>query len=562
MKTTRLGYIIALLLLMGIYSCSEEDYSVDVLRQAQDAMDSDPAKALGLLTSIENPENMPQDEYMQYIVALVHCKYQAKQDIKNDTLIWTAQRYYESKDNPKLASLANFYSGQIYFQDEEYGKAVTSFLRADKNALQNNDYLLAGRSLNNIGYIYWNQETMDSAIVYYEKSYPLLIKGNASDQLILQSLTNIGNAYENAEKYNEALEYNQKGLNFANEVNNEKYKAIFTHNIGVIYCDYKNDYNTAKKYYLEALSGLTTADLLRAYLSLSRVYIATNQMDSAQYYRDLVIDRLPHIESLFTQSYVYESFSTYYQYLENAEKALEYRDMKDAVNLKIKKENKARRIQEAKTEYYLELKQQELDSANRHKWMIGIAALFTIVGLVILFYFALKILNRKHKEDIEWAYLNWYPIRQKLETGRAYYRQITVQLITERKEIYLQDRQELRLLGAGSSGDGQNIIDYLTEIENEVKEMSKKTGEELLKWAKNEVDSLPAADDIQENLVDHDILLFSLCSKYYTKEEIAIILNISLDEVNMCIEGLMAKMSEAGKFTHGQISSMLMTDNE
>ncbi|MDU1906294.1 MAG: tetratricopeptide repeat protein [Dysgonomonas sp.] len=561
MKTTRLGYIIALLLLMGIYSCSEEDYSVDVLRQAQGEMDSDPAKALGLLTSIENPENMPQDEYMQYIVALVHCKYQAKQDINSDTLIWTAQRYYESKDNPKLASLANFYSGQIYFQDEEYGKAVTSFLRADKNALQNNHYLLAGRSLNNIGYIYWDQEVLDSAIIYLEKSHPLLEKGNAPDDLILRSLINLHNAYENSERYDEALKYTLEGLEHAKSINNEKYTAIFTHNAGVIYQNI-NEYDTAKKHFLESLPGLSSLDTYRAYLNLSRGYIATNRMDSAQYYRDMVIDLLSEIEDPHKLRRVYESFSSYYEHIGNAQKALEYRDMKDAMDLRIKNENKARKIQEAKTEYYLELKQQELDSANRHKWMIGIAALFTIVGLVILFYFALKILNRKHKEDIEWAYLNWYPIRQKLETGRAYYRQITVQLITERKEIYLQDRQELRLLGAGSSGDGQNIIDYLTEIENEVKEMSKKTGEELLKWAKNEVDSLPAADDIQENLVDHDILLFSLCSKYYTKEEIAIILNISLDEVNMCIEGLMAKMSEAGKFTHGQISSMLMTDNE
>jgi len=560
MKITKFGYIIAFLLLMGIYSCSEEEYSVDMLRQAQDVMEDDPAKALGLLTSIENPENMPQDEYMQYIVTLVHCKYQAKQDINSDTLIWTAQRYYESKDNPKLASLADFYSGQIYFQEEEYGKAVTSFLRADKNALKNDDYLLAGRSLNNIGYIYWDQEVLDSAIIYLEKSHPLLKKGNAPDDLILRSLINLHNAYENSEKYDEALKYTLKGLEHAKNINNEKYIAIFTHNAGVIYQN-TNEYDTAKKYFLESLPGLSSLDKFRVYLNLSRAYLAVNQSDSAQYYRDIFTEHLSKTDDLYMHRVAHAALSVYYEHIGNAQKALEYRDMKDAVELRIKNENKARKIQEAKTEYYLELKQKEIDAANKHKWMIGISALFIIAALVILFYFAIRALNRKHKDDIEWAYLNWYPIRQKLEMDRAYYRQITVQLITERKEIYSQDKQEMRLIGAGSA-DAQNIIDYLTDIENHIKEMSQKTGEELLEWAKNEVESLPAADDIQENLIDHDILLFSLCSKYYTKEEIAVILNISLDEVHMCIEVLTAKMSEAGKFTHGQISAMLMTDNE
>lgn len=53
------------------FSCKKEDASFDLLKQAKSIADIKPLEALVLLDSIQNPESMDKDNYMQYITAYV-----------------------------------------------------------------------------------------------------------------------------------------------------------------------------------------------------------------------------------------------------------------------------------------------------------------------------------------------------------------------------------------------------------------------------------------------------------------------------------------------------------
>ncbi len=91
---------------------------------------------------------------MQYIVTYVGAKYETKADITGDTLIFEAQQYFNKKEDLKYTVLSNYYTAQLCDERGNFPKALESYMLAVSAADKSNNDLLAGKSLNNIGYIY------------------------------------------------------------------------------------------------------------------------------------------------------------------------------------------------------------------------------------------------------------------------------------------------------------------------------------------------------------------------------------------------------------------------
>ena len=85
------------------------------LARAQQLLEQEYAdSAANALDSIYLPRDMGREYYMQYLVTRVQAKYKAYRDVKNDTAVMEAVRYYEKKNkNPEQIALANYSAGCV-----------------------------------------------------------------------------------------------------------------------------------------------------------------------------------------------------------------------------------------------------------------------------------------------------------------------------------------------------------------------------------------------------------------------------------------------------------------
>lgn len=196
MKLQTSGAILLLLFVLMLFSCNRGEKSVILLKKAQDVVESNPSQALILLDSIHAPEKMDKDDCMQYIVTRIQAKYKTDRDITGDTLIFSAQQYFDKRNDPNKKALAHYYSAAVYNEKQMLDKSLICYLSAQRYARQAGNNLIAGRSLHNIGYTYYGEGLMDSAIVRLRQAMNCYDKVDGAELNKLQAINLIGLAYQ------------------------------------------------------------------------------------------------------------------------------------------------------------------------------------------------------------------------------------------------------------------------------------------------------------------------------------------------------------------------------
>ncbi|MBF0577403.1 tetratricopeptide repeat protein [Dysgonomonas sp. GY617] len=400
MKYSLKNVINSLLLLISfvLFSCKENKVTVDLLIQAQKIADSKPSDALVLLDSIPNPENLDKDNYMQYIVTRTQARFKNGQDISNDTLIFEAQNYFDSRNDPHNSALAHFYAGNVYYKRDLPDKALDSYLNAEVYARSSGDNILTGKSLYNIGYQYYNQDVIDSAIVHYNQALACFDQEPDTDLLKMQLLYSLGSAYFTKEDIDSAFITYNKGLELATKLDNPKYLTIFVNHLGVALGE-KGMYKEASEKLHTSLGKVTsTVDSLRIYLNLSILHNRTGGLDSAQFYGNLITIRLNEISNKYVLRSVYGALKETYKMQRNYAEALRYTDLHSKTNQEIHNEEQSLELLVADKNFGLNQKEKQ------HAIYIGQVRYWLIVGgglllsLLILFVFSFR-LNKKHKKE-------------------------------------------------------------------------------------------------------------------------------------------------------------------
>lgn len=392
-------YLIIGILLLA--SCQKDTSQQKLLSQAHNRLSLGEAdSALNILSSIHNPNQMDEDSYMRYIVTYVGAKYETKQDIKNDSLILKAQQYFNKKRNSEYTTLANYYAGQLYDENSNFPQALESYLIAAYSDNNTKDSFVVSKSLNNIGYIYYDQNLLDSAILYYKEALSYYDKVKQADQRQLKILTNIGRSFEEMNQLDSAYLYFDKSLSLAKEINNESYQFHSLQNLGVV-CFGKQDYNKAIEYFESALAVDTafTDQKQRINLYLLNIYNQNKDIKSAKQYADLTVSALPDVSYIYTREEMYSSLADYYTLTNDYKKALEYRDLEKSTRKQIEKESVAPALLVADKNFYLEQKDREVHSLVSKICFFLILGVVVLCAALILGFFVWKN-NKKHKKEI------------------------------------------------------------------------------------------------------------------------------------------------------------------
>lgn len=383
-----------------LYSCKDNSHSSKLLNQAQNLLESAPDKALIYLDSINEPQALDKDSYMKYLVIYTGAKQEIKADISADTLIFKAQKYFEEKGNSKYLALANYYAGCVYYSNNILPESLESFMNAANESMKTENTLLIGNSLNNIGYIYFEQDLFDSAIVNYQKSLSYYDKIDKTGTKKIKVYLNIGSAYEAAEKLDSACFYYQKGLALAQTTGNKLAESQFNQNLGIT-CYGQAEYEKAVEYLRSALNMDITneAQKRKIYLYLLNIYNKREEPHLAKEYADLVTESLPNVTYKYTIKEIYGALAEYYKQSGDYKQALAYSELEKTTKEQIEKESNAPALLSADKNFHLTQKDREIQEFRSDIYLLLVVG-GVIICVILVFIFFVWNDNKRGKAEI------------------------------------------------------------------------------------------------------------------------------------------------------------------
>lgn len=519
-------YILFLFTLLYLISCRDNNQTAALLKQAKDEALTNPAHAVELLESIENPNEMDKEDYMQYLVTLVQARYNNDQVITGDTLIFEAQKYFNKKNNAEKAANANFYTGMVYWAKDMPDKALKCFLFAENNSRKAKNKELEAKSLHSLGYIYYRQNMLDSAIVHYQEALECYNDEPKSIVNKLKVLSDLGRSYEITNNLDSASHYFSKALELAIQADNNEYRAIETNNLGFILLREKR-YGKAKEYFSEAIQeSPSTIDSLKIYLNYSLLYNQTQQLDSVKYYIDLINNRLPNIKDNQLLVSIYGSMSDYYQQTGDFTKALYFKDLQMSANQKIAAARSAEKLLNAENKFQMQIQQQEHE-AERDFFILLYITFVILLLLAFVFwrkrkYKKLKILEEKvHSLTQDRLFENSIASKSYLENVYEHFIIGWSDIEAQVNQILLTGREEID-------------IEIYIDIKAMVDALKKQTNEQLLLVAKDYLSSdLFLGKKLSTTLSDRELVILMLCHLDYSEEAIAFIIDSRGDTLNL-----------------------------
>ena len=378
-------------------SCARRDGALRLLEKAQSHIESAPDSALLYLDSIFLPEKfLSKENYMEYLVTNVQAKYKNFKDIKDDTLIFEAKRYFTRKaQGSKFMVQSLLYSGCVYDERQDYGKALNDLNLAFSTAELQHDSLMMYLSTSYIANIYGEQNCFDKALEKHLQSINYIKKDDK--EKLATSYANIAKWYLISLNNDSSIYYIDKALDIVADTDNKK---LLSHVYQIAHVIYRECNRIEKARDFLRLSIEADGDSLATplyNLNLAELYLETGEHDSTKRYTHKLINEIDNINDNTFLASSYGFLSDYYSSLNMNDSALYYQDRLTRTIDKIREDNMQQNIYEIEKKYNYEyLSNDYHKKLNRQFKMIIVMLLILIILVTIIS----MLIVRKKKGEI------------------------------------------------------------------------------------------------------------------------------------------------------------------
>ena len=377
--------ILSIVLLLLMVSCTRRNEASRLFEKAQSSIESAPDSALMYLDSIFLPEKfLSKENYMEYLVTNVQAKYKNFKDIKDDTLIFEAKRYFIGKaHDPKLIAYSYLYSGCVYDERQDYGKALNEYNYAFSTAELSHDSILMYLSTSYIANIYDKQNYFDKALEKHLQSINYIKEGDK--EMLATSYANIAKGYLISLNNDNSIYYIDKALDIVTDSDNKKLLSSVYQFAHVIYreCNRIEEAKDFLRLSIEANGDSLATPLYN--LNLAELYLEIGEQDSTKKYTHKLINEIDNINDMAFLASSYGFLSDYYYSLNMNDSALYYQDRLTRTIDKIREDNMKQNIYEIEKKYnYEHLSNNYHKKLNRQFKMIIVMLLILIILVTII----------------------------------------------------------------------------------------------------------------------------------------------------------------------------------
>ena len=381
-------YTFCIFISLLLICCSNpQPEAPDLLRQAEQLVDSNPDSAMLLIDSIHYPEkSLEHGQYMHYLVMRVQMRYKNYRDIAGDTLVFDAARYFARKEkDPGQAALACFYSGCVRREQGRLDPAMRYYKDAERYAQKAKDANLQGLIQFNIGDLLNEQGLYDKAIANYKNAvqcYRELPEKQA------QALSAVGRMFLLTNNTDSAFYYLHKGMELANHTDDNALQSLLAQNLSIAY-NREAHYSDAEKYLRQSfVLNQDSADLPRYYLNFANLYSNMGQTDSANYYTKMLKQHAKTLDNNYFKASAYSYLADWEKKQTNYDTAFSYQEKYIKIIEGITKTRLQKSVFEIQRKYDYEreknLQQKQLN--QKQYWIIVLLTTIIAGGAVFTWY--------------------------------------------------------------------------------------------------------------------------------------------------------------------------------
>ncbi len=354
MKHLGIGYRFVLFAVMAaaLSSCLDpQPQAPALLEQAELLMEDRPDSAMRLIDSIFYPEkSLRKPQYMQYLVTRVQARYKNYRSVAEDTLIFAATDYFVSKNkDPRRITLAYFYGGCVYREQEDYTKAMQQYKEAERYAAKTGDTDLRGLVQYNMGDLLMEEGLHAEALEQYKTAETWYRQSSVNpDEKQTKCLAVVGRMFLLVGGQDSAFAAFHKGLELAETSGNNELQSLLAQNLSIGYKE-SGQYAEAEKYLRRSFaSEIDSVELPRYYLNFAQLYSGMKQQDSALLYINKLVNSINHSDDLYFKTSAYGLLAENEKEHRNYDRAFEYQKRQMDVLTEIMEKRKERSVYEVR----------------------------------------------------------------------------------------------------------------------------------------------------------------------------------------------------------------------
>ena len=200
-------------------ACGTRYTNHSVIIQAESLLNEHPDSAYKLLSSITNPEQLPEPDYAAWCLHYTHAQYKLYMDIKSDSLIKIAVDYYANTKLRKYSGTSYYLLGCISELLNQKQKAILSYKNAYLALKGTKEFNIFGLTNLNMGYVYVQDRNYYQANICFKKSLELFnISRNKKYQI--SSCLEVSNmSLQLDAPFDTVMYYSNKALKICKEIN-------------------------------------------------------------------------------------------------------------------------------------------------------------------------------------------------------------------------------------------------------------------------------------------------------------------------------------------------------
>ena len=359
--------------------------------------------AANALDSIKSPKKMGKEYYMQYVVTNAQAKYKAYREVKNDTAVMEAVRYYEKKNkNPEQIALANYSAGCVMKERGENKRAIPYFKKAINAATLTKNFKLQGLIYGNLAYVYHEELFQEQAIDYFKKAFSVYRQAKGTETNQMNTLSFLATNFLTNQQQDSALHYFKQAITIADAVQDRYYQASIRNNIGLVY-QQKKDYKLSNLILKESLHYSPDSSLKnKIQLNIAENYLKLTDFNALKEYLPLIKKSRETSSDLYYKSAVIDFLKEYEVTIGNYAQALLYSEENYRIASTIFNQNQTRALIEAEKEFDYTQKANEVKLAKQRQQNITLFfSLLLLLFLSIGLFFRFRARQKQKLKDVQ-----------------------------------------------------------------------------------------------------------------------------------------------------------------
>lgn len=495
-------WILSLLVGCVIAGCQGDRDVDNALLCADEMMEKMPDSALKVMESIDPKRVYGGSQRARYALLLTQARYKNFIDETDDSLISVATSYYNHEEDIELRLRANFLRARILENANNHTSSIVFALHAEQAALKLGDSLWLARIYEMIADIYndtYNAplelENRIKAIWFYEKS------GNRSlhDWNLIPLIKCYANQ-QGEENVIRALELLDSVSDNGMEADRKLSAALIS---SYLYPLFITNQHVKLRDMFNSLSELDSGDYVGFddYILMSRSYILTNQIDSAEFYLQKASE-LEDADPLSIEMNRFLILKAQNSYKDALEKYIMISEVQDSI---VEEQLKQSVLSSQSNYHELKAKREQIRAkkASRRTFWITIVLITIIVLLSLYVTEKIKLKNYKIQSWVNEVNVLSANLDESLLSNRALSKELedaqnSVAILNKKLDEQITDSKVLNSVVKDLFTQHFNTLNMLCNEYMEKNDTNIKTKLSIYSSIKSEIDKMSAKSELMK----------------------------------------------------------------